>query len=183
PPGWALLGAVMAIVHPLTILWSQNFWGGAVAVIGGALVIGAVGRIVKDQKPRNGFFLGLGLAVLANSRPYQGLVVSIAIFVVLLVWMVRQDRISTMALLKQVAAPTVAVLLITFIFMAKYNLAVTGNVLRMPYQVHQATYEICPAFAFLPLNPEPIYRHKDLRDAYLYFVELWYKDQHSSTLA
>lgn len=34
PPKWALLGGLISAIHPLLILWTQNFWGGSVAVLG-----------------------------------------------------------------------------------------------------------------------------------------------------
>ena len=43
PPWWAVLGGLLAALHPLILLqWSQSYWGGSVAVIGGALVFGAL---------------------------------------------------------------------------------------------------------------------------------------------
>src|SRR5262249_37932803 len=34
-PRWAVLGGLLAVVHPTMLLWSQGYWGGAVAVLGG----------------------------------------------------------------------------------------------------------------------------------------------------
>jgi hypothetical protein len=36
PPLWAVLGGLLAALHPLILIhWGQHYWGGAVAVIGG----------------------------------------------------------------------------------------------------------------------------------------------------
>ena len=49
-------------------------------------------------------------------------------------------------------------------FQAWYNHEVTGNALRMPYQVHLATYDAAPLFIWQPLPAPKEYRHKELRD-------------------
>jgi hypothetical protein len=45
-----------------------------------------------------------------------------------------------------------------------YNFRVTGHPLRLPYQVHEATYAIAPLFIWQQPRPEPPYRHQVLRD-------------------
>jgi hypothetical protein len=47
PPRWALLGAFFALPVCLFSYWMDSFWGGAVAGIGGALVLGSYPRIVR----------------------------------------------------------------------------------------------------------------------------------------
>src|SRR5438445_6763423 len=87
PEEWALLGGVLAILRFATFsYWANSYWGGAAGAIGGALALGAWPRIRSSQRARDAVIMALGLAILANSRPYEGVVFSLPIAVALFVW-------------------------------------------------------------------------------------------------
>src|SRR5678816_3857358 len=93
PPIWALYGGVLAAIRLSSFsYWADSYWGGAVAAIGGALVLGALPRIRRYQRPRDAVLMGLGFAMLANSRPFEGLFFSLPVIAALIFWTVRRER-------------------------------------------------------------------------------------------
>jgi hypothetical protein len=177
PPRWALLGGMLSVFHPLILGWSQGYWGGAVAMGGGALVLGAFRRIVRAPRTRDALLLGVGMAVLANSRPYEGMVFSLVLVGGLLSWMRRKESPGARVWLRRVVLPVALVLMLTGGWMAYYNLRVTGNALRMPYMVYEATYPIVPPFLWQRLRPEPVYRHNEIRSAHTEWEFSYYEGQ------
>jgi hypothetical protein len=181
PPTWALLGGLLAVVRlGLFSYWAQRYWGGAVAALGGALLFGALLRLVRRPQARDALWLGLGLALLANSRPYEGLLVSLPAGAVLLQWMFGKSGPPVRLALSRVVIPLGLILSLTAGAMAYYNYRVTGDPLRLPYQVHQETYAIEPNFLWQSPRPEPVYRHAALAD-YHRKMALKYSRQRSIT--
>lgn len=164
PPRWAVFAGFLGAIHPLALTWSQCYWGGAVAACGGALALGAFRRIVSAPKARDALWLGIGLAVLANSRPYEGFVLGLALASGFAVWLLRGPRPQLTVLLQRLVVPTSAVLLLAGVWMGYYNFRVTGNPLKMPYAIHEGAYCITPIFLWQKPKPEPAYRHQAIRD-------------------
>ena len=74
-PGWALLGGSLAVIRwGWFSYWANSYWGGAVAAIGGSLVLGALGRMQRKLRPGDALWMGIGASILATSRPYEGMV-------------------------------------------------------------------------------------------------------------
>jgi hypothetical protein len=75
PPRWALLGAILAVLN-ISLLrhWGQSYWGGGVALLGGALLFGSLPRLQREPRLVYGLLIGIGLSLLANSRPYESLI-------------------------------------------------------------------------------------------------------------
>jgi hypothetical protein len=141
PPAWALLGATFVAVRiGIFNYWMNSYFGGAVAAIGGALVIGALPRILRDQRPRDACLLGLGAGILANSRPVEGFVFCLPVALVLGVWLFSGSSPSLRTTLPRIVFPIGVFLALTCAFIAYYNWRGTGNPLLSPYVLNQRTY-------------------------------------------
>lgn len=169
PPGWAFLGGVIAVSRlGITSYFMNSYWGGAPAALGGALVLGALPRLRRRPRAGMAAILAIGLAILANSRPFEGLLVGIPVLVSLLVWFCGRHAMPLRALLARVAVPISALLVITALSMGYYNWRVFGNPLTMPYQVNRAAYAVSPVFIWESPYREPVYRHKVLHDFFVH---------------
>lgn len=148
PPRWALAGGLMSALHPLIILWGQNFWGGCVAVLGGAILFGAARRLMNRPEASSALILGIGLLILAISRPFEGFLTAISVALLLIIWMVRQTQFPKQVLMRSVFIPLGAASLCIVSMIAYYNHSVTGSFFRLPYQEYQETYSQNPLFVW-----------------------------------
>ena len=151
-PGWALFGAFLALKLCLFSYWMDSYWGGAVAAIGGALMLGAFPRILNQGRWGYSWLLGLGAVLLALTRMYEGLLYVIPLLVALLL---KRQPIRVWAASGMVVALGGA-------FLLYYNYRVTGHATELPYTEHQRQYGYAPYFSFQSLRPETTYRHESL---------------------
>ncbi len=106
PPVWALLGATLVCLRiGIFGYWMNSYWGGAVAAIGGALVVGALPRILDRQHPRDALLLGLGAGILANSRPVEGFFFCLPVAAVLGIWLLSRQSPSWRVTIPRIVLP------------------------------------------------------------------------------
>ncbi len=166
PAGWALLGGILAVLRlALFSYWIDSYFGGAVAAIGGALVLGALPRILRAGRIRDGLWMALGVTILANSRPFEGFVLCLPVAGALLWRLSAKPRPRTSVLLRRAAAP-VTVVLIGAGAMGWYDYRVFGDPFTLSYQVNRATYASAPVFLWQRPRPTPVYRYKVFGDFY-----------------
>jgi hypothetical protein len=164
PPGWALFGGLLCLMRlAISTYWMNSYWGGTVAATGGALVLGAFPRILRWQRTRDALIMGFGLAMLANSRPFEGLVFSLPVGFSLLLWLWRHPTRSS---LTRIALPLVLVLAFAAVGIGYYNWRVTGNSFEMPEGLNRKTYAIAPLFLGLQPRPAPQYRSLEMQRFY-----------------
>ena len=154
PKRWAAIACALALVrYPIYHYWLNSFWGGAVAATGGALLLGAAGRMRDRFRPAPAALGGIGLSMLALARPYEGLAFSIALLApVSLVILKRRSQWIALV-------PGLALLAVGLAFFARVNAAATGDPLLPAYLVHERQHSHWPVYFFRepdgapPLNP------------------------------
>ena len=156
PSFWALLGALLALIRLGTFsYWANSYFGGALPAIGGTLVLGALPRIKRWQRIGDSLLMGFGLALLASSRPFEGLIFSLPIVTALLVWIWKSYRSGTRRIATRVLVPSALVLAVAFAAMLYYFWRTTGSPFRTPYQVNLQTQDPVPLFPWQSVRPAP----------------------------
>jgi hypothetical protein len=141
PSRWALFGVVLAgLRFAVGSYWINAYHGGFLPAIGGALVAGAFARVRKRAELLQGLVFGIGLAILASTRPVEGALYSIP-FVAILAWNFRRNAIPLIA----AAVPV----LICVGALGVYFSHITGSPFVTAYQINQKTYGWPMTLAFL----------------------------------
>jgi len=139
PGRYALLGGLLvAFHHGLRFYWN-DYWNGSVAMFGGALVFGALPRLQRRLRTGPALALAFGIVLLANSRPFFGLLACLPVAASLFSRIIGRRRPPLTISLRKLVIPVVSLLSLAAAGMAYYNARLTGDALTLPYQLHNAT--------------------------------------------
>lgn len=147
----ALLGGLAAALNPAMLEWATTYQGGPVAAAGGGLVLAAAGRLLRRTSHLDSAVMGLGLVLLAFSRPFEGLMLALGVAIA----MARNWRP-----LLRVAPACIIVVLCGTAALGAYDRAITGNPLLMPHVVYDRQYLPAGNFLWDPIRPMH-YRHAE----------------------
>jgi hypothetical protein len=141
PSRWALFGVLLAgLRFAISSYWINAYHGGFLSAIGGALVAGAFARLRKRPSLWHGSVFGLGLAILASTRPVEGALYSLP-FAAILAWDFRRNALAL--------AISAIPLAICAAALGAYFSHVTGSPFLTAYQINQKTYGWPMTLAFL----------------------------------
>jgi hypothetical protein len=181
PPSWALLGGILAVIRlGLFSYWINTYHAaGAIGALGGALVLGALPRLMKTSRFRYGLLIAAGIILVAFTRPYEGLLLCLPVAFVLGRWaFLGKNRPAPAVLIRRAALP-LALIVAAGAWIGYYDYRVFGSPFTLPYTVNRAQYAMAPYFIWQSQRPEPAYRHQVMRSFY-YTDELkFFKDIHS----
>jgi hypothetical protein len=168
PPNWALLGGLIAVLRlGVFSYWTNTYHsGGALAALGGALVLGALPRLTKTARFRYGLLIGIGMAILALTRPYEGVLLGLPVAYTLLRWIREGKNCPSAAVLVRQAAIPVLVIVATGAWLGYYDYKAFGSPTTLPYTVDRKAYAIAPYYIWQHDRPEPAYRHAMMRKFY-----------------
>src|SRR5204863_5214632 len=108
----------------------------------------------------------LGVAIVINSRPFEGAVWTMLAGATVLVLLTRPQA-SPAAMLSRLILPTAAVAVPVAAFMLYYDFRVTGDPLTLPYSLHARQYMQVPLFFWSRPPPQKVqYPNAAMREHY-----------------
>jgi hypothetical protein len=159
PCRWALVAGLIAALNPFMVSWwGQSYWGGAAAMLGGALLLGGLCRFLRGARPLHAAAMLLGFAIVANTRLDSAAILALvcaepAIAAWRQAW--RSDATRPRALQSLVVVLAGVALLAAWILY--YNWRLGGNALKCYYTLWQAGSSPSEAVrAYAGSSPQPL---------------------------
>jgi len=167
PPGWALLGGVLVVARlGLLSYWTNGYWCACLPALGGALVLGALPRIQHHRRWQDAAIMAIGLFILADSRPYEGLLLSVGVAIALFAWMFGKKRPAMKISLARVVLPLLLTLAPLAAWTGYYYYRVTGSPFRMAYDINRTSYAMGRYFIWQAPWPQKTYDHPRMQAYY-----------------
>jgi hypothetical protein len=167
PPGWALLTGSVAMFRLVSHGdWMSSYWGGAVAAIGGALVIGAYPRIVFWHRMGYVWTFWSGAIILINSRPFEGALLILPTALALLSWTFRSTYSTRRVRLYRIFGLGFVLLCGAALAISYQNWRTTGSPWRLPYLEYERQYSPSPLLIFEDQRQAPVLRNDLMRRYY-----------------
>ncbi len=161
PPRWAALGTLFFILRTcLSSYWIESYWGGFVAAGAGALAIGGVFRLRRSPSALSGAAMGLGVALLAWTRPFEGMILA-STCGGMLMWSFASSATLRGSLVRALI-PAAVLLAMALTATLSLNRAVTGDPLKLPYAVNRKLYDWPLTLAWFEPRTDVTYRHQAL---------------------
>jgi hypothetical protein len=161
PMRWALFGGVLAMLRfSIGSYWVNSFYGGFLPAIGGALVAGAYPRLRERTSLGMSTIFGSGLAVLALTRPYEGLLFSLPFLIALVRSWLRWRFVL----------PVLVIVGMAVAGLGLYFKGITGSPLKTTYSISQQAYGWPASIGWAkPVSME--HRSVEMHRYYLYELE------------
>jgi len=167
PPRWALLGGVLAVARlGLLSYFTNGYWSACLPAVGGALVLSALPRIQHGARKIHAVVMAVGLFILANTRPYEGFLLSLGVAIAFLAWMAARTGPPVRVSLAKIGLPLILTLIPLAAWTGYYYYRVTGSPIHMAYDVNRGTYAMGRYFIWQKPWPQKTYNHAKVQAKY-----------------
>jgi hypothetical protein len=160
PAQWALLGGALAALRlGIMSYWMNTYWAASAVALAGALVIGTLPRLKRRPHSSSALAMGVGMVMLANSRPFEGFLLALAVLVAMIV-------AKPQLLISAVMLPAALALVIGALATGYFYHRLTGSAFVMTYQVNRSTYSRAPYFIWQAPQPAVKYNNPEMQRFY-----------------
>lgn len=175
---WAFVGGLICTSHAgLQLIWGLSYWGGALAMAGGALVIGSAMRMTRRRSRGDAFAMVAGGSLLAVTRPFEGFVLCLVVGTWVLDHWIKEKPFHWRSTLRNSILPVGAGLVLLIAALGSYNYTVTGSATIMPYTLHEEVYGRAPLFLWQTPADERQYQHQAIAIFHDFWSMDWYAKQ------
>lgn len=165
PPQWVLIaGGLSTLMFFVRHYWFDSYWGGSLGACGGALVLGALGYVLRGRWSRGRWSFGLGALVLYLTRPYEGGVLCLGTLIVLAIHFRRFGGERKRAFARAVILPNAALLAVAAALVGWYNHQITGHATEPPYVLFMRQQDSTPVLWVMPPPSPKQYGYASLRN-------------------
>jgi hypothetical protein len=167
PARWALLGGVLVVARlGLLSYFTNGYWSACLPAVGGALILGALRRIQHGTRKIYAVVMGVGLFILANTRPYEGFLLGLGVAIALVTWMLGKNGPPARVSLVRIVLPLVLTLAPLAAWTSYYYYRVTGSPFRMAYDVNREMYAMGRYFIWQKPWAQKTYHHAKMQAQY-----------------
>jgi hypothetical protein len=167
---WAMTGGLLGLATPqIFMAWGQSYWGGAVAWLGAALLLGGMVRFLRRASCLSAGISGLGLFILANSRPVEAVLLC-GLLCPGAFWMLRQKPTGTWGSMIRCAWPLLLWVGVIFVWTGFYNFSLTGHAWTFPH-VHFARLQ--PGIPSISWTAAPVPMSQRTWKFFYHFLLVW----------
>lgn len=168
PPGWALLGGIIAVLRlGLFTYWINTYSGaGTITALGGALILGSLPRLKRTARYRYALLMAIGAVLILLTRPWEGMLLCLPVLVAIGCWATYGKNRPQPSKVFKLASIPLAFIVLALAWLGYYDYRAFGSPRILPYTVNRAAYAIAPYFIWQSPRPEPVYRHVEMKSFY-----------------